>query len=58
VGEQYGIIMVFPQALASLPENEIGCWDTFGISGQNYGNAFHEASTVVDTLSNVKIVCT
>jgi len=36
VAEASGIIMIFPQAKASEPNNEIGCWDTFGISGRFY----------------------
>jgi hypothetical protein len=40
VAELNNIVMIFPQALSSLPENEIGCWDTYGLTGPLYGN-FH-----------------
>ncbi|ODN01197.1 hypothetical protein Ocin01_05489 [Orchesella cincta] len=36
VAEARNIIMIFPQAVTSKPENEIGCWDSFGISGEFY----------------------
>lgn len=35
VAETNGIIMVFPQAVASA-ENDIGCWDTYGFTGPLY----------------------
>jgi len=41
VAEENNIIMVFPQALSSLPENEIGCWDTFGLGGPLYGKSVY-----------------
>lgn len=36
VAELNNIVMIFPQALSSLPENEIGCWDTYGLTGPLY----------------------
>ncbi|CAL8074274.1 unnamed protein product [Orchesella dallaii] len=35
VAETNGIIMVFPQAIASA-ENDIGCWDSYGFTGSLY----------------------
>ncbi|XP_035716524.1 uncharacterized protein LOC110860759 [Folsomia candida] len=35
VAEANGIIVVFPQAISSR-ENNIGCWDTFGVTGPLY----------------------
>ncbi|XP_021953463.1 uncharacterized protein LOC110850338 [Folsomia candida] len=35
VAEMNGIIMIFPQAVSSK-ENMIGCWDTFGVTGELY----------------------
>ncbi|CAG7662111.1 unnamed protein product [Allacma fusca] len=37
VAELSNIIMVFPQAVSS-EGNEIGCWDTYGFTGLQYGN--------------------
>lgn len=37
VAEASEIILIFPQASRSEPENDIGCWDTYGISGPLYG---------------------
>jgi len=38
LAEENGIIMVFPQAQKRLPENEIGCWDTYGLTGPLFGS--------------------
>lgn len=34
------IIMVFPQASNIEPENMIGCWDTYGLTGKDFGLNF------------------
>jgi len=36
LADRKNIVMIFPQAKSSLPENRIGCWDTFGLSGKYY----------------------
>ncbi|CAG7660790.1 unnamed protein product [Allacma fusca] len=35
VAEANNIIMVFPQSVKS-PENDIGCWDTYGFTGKDF----------------------
>lgn len=37
IAEASDMILIFPQAVMSEPQNDIGCWDTFGISGELYG---------------------
>jgi poly(3-hydroxybutyrate) depolymerase len=37
LAEANNLIVVFPQANSSLPENAIGCWDTYGLTGELYG---------------------
>jgi hypothetical protein len=37
LAETNGIIMVFPQALGSSPQNEIGCWDTYNVTQSLFG---------------------
>lgn len=46
VAETNGIIMVFPQVLASQ-ENDIGCWDTYGFTGPLYATKAGAQVTVV-----------
>lgn len=38
VAEANNLIVVFPQAWSSMPENMIGCWDTYGLTSSLYGN--------------------
>ncbi|CAL8080413.1 unnamed protein product [Orchesella dallaii] len=54
LAESRNIIMIFPQAALSLPENDIGCWDTFGISGKYYatqdGPQIQAVKRMIDTI--------
>jgi len=48
------VITIFPQARATSPENEMGCWDTIGISGPLYatqkGDQVKAVKLMIDTI--------
>lgn len=43
------LIVVAPQAVGSV-ENQIGCWDTYGLTGPLYGNYL-----IVSQIASVKM---
>lgn len=53
VAQANDLIIVAPQALASLPENAIGCWDTYGIGGRLYGRFLSDREKIKTSLSSL-----
>ncbi|XP_035715215.1 uncharacterized protein LOC110859407 isoform X2 [Folsomia candida] len=47
IAEASDMILIFPQAVMSEPQNDIGCWDTFGISGELYATKRGDQITAV-----------
>jgi len=45
LAEVNNLIVVFPQVLSNPPENRIGCWDTYGLTGQLYGMKLRISNT-------------
>ncbi|XP_035715716.1 uncharacterized protein LOC110859858 [Folsomia candida] len=47
VAEANNLIVVFPQAWSSMPENMIGCWDTYGLTSSLYATRQGPQITVI-----------